>query len=195
YVGDEPQTRVMCLWRQTRLAQRTRAWALPPAIVHETRCLARGDDACEYAVHWQAHPRWTGVTAAMVMTIASLGWLAAEPGIAGGLPAIAASLAYALEVERVRRANRATDAAFGAAFRRAAASAPDRSVATAAEPAAATVPASTSPAEPASLRREGDFWRISYESKIVLIRHSRGLSLLVHLLRNPGEEIHVSALD
>jgi hypothetical protein len=45
------------------------------------------------------------------------------------------------------------------------------------------------------VRREGDFWRICFASKTVLIRHSRGLSLLVHLLRNPGEEIHVSALD
>src|SRR5262249_56538085 len=50
-------------------------------------------------------------------------------------------------------------------------------------------------AEPASLRREGDFWRIRFASKTVLVRHSRGLSLLVQLLRNPGEEIHVSALD
>jgi hypothetical protein len=195
YVGDEPQSRVVCLWRQARLARRTCAWALPPAVVHETRCLARGDDACEYTVHWQAHPRWTGVVAATVATITGLGWLSAGPGIVWSLPAVVATLVYALEVERVRRANRGTDAAFGAAFRRAAASAPDRPAATAADAAAVAVPASAPSTEPASVRREGDFWQISYESKTVLIRHSRGLSLLVHLLRNPREEIHVSALD
>jgi hypothetical protein len=56
-------------------------------------------------------------------------------------------------------------------------------------------PARSTDADPASVRREGDFWHVSFESKTVLIRHSRGLSLLVHLLCNPDQEIHVSALD
>jgi hypothetical protein len=46
-----------------------------------------------------------------------------------------------------------------------------------------------------TLEQEGDFWRIGYEGTNVLIRHSRGLALLAHLIRNPGQEIHVSALD
>jgi hypothetical protein len=196
YTIAQTQSRLVCLWRQARLAQRPRAWGLPPAVVHETRCLARGDDACEYVVHWQASPRWSPAIVAAVATSASLAWGSVGPGIAWSLPAIAATLAHAIEIERARRANHLTVTAFGAAFRRAAAAAPARPVATDAEPVPtgpATVP--TGEAEPASLRREGDFWRISFASKTVLVRHSRGLSLLVHLLRNPGEEIHVSALD
>jgi hypothetical protein len=194
YTDDEPPSRVMCLWRHTRLAQRTRAWGLPPAIVRETRCLARGDDACEYVMHWQARPRWTGAVAATGATIAALAWRSAAPGMAWSLPAIAACLGHALEVERVRRANRGTGDAFGLAFRRATSSAPARPVAADPGPAPAT-PSVEAEAEQASILREGDFWRIGFASKTVLIRHSRGLSLLVHLLRNPNEEIHVSALD
>jgi hypothetical protein len=195
YTSAQAQSRLVCLWRQARLAQRPRAWGLPPAVVHETRCLARGDDACEYVVHWQASPRWAAAIVAAVATSASLAWTSVGPGVAWSLPAIAATVAHAIEIERARRANRLTVAAFGAAFRRATAAAPARPAVTAVEPSQATPPVPTDEAEPASLRREGDFWRISFASKTVLVRHSRGLSLLVHLLRNPGEEIHVSALD
>ena len=197
YATTEPQSRVVCLWRHARLAQRTRAWALPPAIVRETRCLARGDDACEYVVHWQSRPRWVMAVGGTAVTIGSLAWLSVEPGVAWALPAVAASIAHAIEVERVRRANRATDDAFGIAFRRATSSAPTRPVVVEPEPAHTepAAPIAATEIDHASVRRDGDFWRIGFASKTVLIRHSRGVSLLVHLLRNPGEEIHVSALD
>jgi hypothetical protein len=196
YTSAQAQSRLVCLWRQARLAQRPRAWGLPPAVVHETRCLARGDDACEYVVHWQASPRWTSAIVAAIATSASLDWRGVGPGVAWSLPAIAATIAHAIEIERARRANRLTGAAFGAAFRRATAAAPARPAVTSGEPSHVTPPlVPLAEAEPASLRREGDVWRISFASKTVLVRHSRGLSLLVHLLRNPGEEIHVSALD
>ncbi|HXJ35657.1 MAG TPA: hypothetical protein VMS22_16615 [Candidatus Eisenbacteria bacterium] len=196
YASTQAQSRLVCLWRQARLAQRPRAWGLPPAVVHETRCLARGDDACEYLVHWQAQPRWTTAIGVAAATSAGLAWSSVGPGIAWTLPAIAATVAQAIEIERVRRANRQTLAAFGTAFRRAAAAAPTRPAVADTEPSRSTPsPVPTDEAEAASLRREGDVWRISFASKTVLVRHSRGLSLLVHLLRNPGEEIHVSALD
>src|SRR6185436_16047437 len=109
---------------------------------------------------------------------------------------IAASVGHAIEVERVRRANRATDEVFAVAFRRATSSASARPVVDDAEPAPAEpLPTPAVEVEQASVRREGDFWRVSFASKTVLIRHSRGLSLLVHLLCNPEQEIHVSALD
>jgi hypothetical protein len=195
YSTVEPQSRVVCLWRHARLGQRTRTWGLPPAIVRELRCLARGDDACEYVIHWEARPRWTAAVLATATTVGGLAWLSPEAIGAWVLPVIVASVAHAIEVERVRRANRATDDAFALAFRRATSSAPARPAATDQEIAADTAPSAAAPEEAPSVKREGDFWRICFASKTVLIRHSRGLSLLVHLLRNPGEEIHVSALD
>jgi hypothetical protein len=185
----------VCLWRHARLAQRTRTWGLAPAIVRELRCLTRGDDACEYVVHWQARPRWTSALVTTAATVAGLAWASPEASVAWSLPVITASLAHAIEVERARRANRATDDAFALAFRRASSSAPARPVVPEPEVAAEPAPPLAAPKDVASVRREGDFWRICFASKTVLIRHSRGLSLLVHLLRNPGEEIHVSALD
>jgi hypothetical protein len=194
YTSQEPQSRAVCLWRQTRLAQRTRAWGLAAAIVHERACLAFGDDACAYVVHWRERARWIGAAVATGVTLAGLVWWSAAPGVAWIAPALAAGCAQLVEIERVRRANRATDAAFGTAFRRAVAAEPARAADDATEPAA-VAPEPAPEAESASLRREGDFWRVTYASKTVLIRHSRGISLLVHLLRNPREEIHVSALD
>ena len=45
------------------------------------------------------------------------------------------------------------------------------------------------------LEPEGDVWRVTYQGTTIRIRHSRGMALLSHLLRNPGEELHVQALD
>src|SRR5262249_61311921 len=38
------------------------------------------------------------------------------------------------------------------------------------------------------LEQEGEFWRIAYAGTTVLLRHSRGLALLAHLVRCPGRE-------
>ena len=196
YTASGLQSRAMCLWRQGRLAQRPRAWGLPPAIVREARCLAHGDEVCEYVVHWRARVRWTSAIAAATLTGVGIAWLRHAPDIAFGLPVIAAGIGQAIEIERVRRANRTTDEAFAVAFRRATSSVSTRPTVEDVQPAPAELPlAPAIVAEQASVRREGDFWRVSFETKTVLIRHSRGLSLLVHLLCNPEQEIHVSALD
>jgi hypothetical protein len=133
---------------------------------------------------------------ATAATVASLAAGGVATGVAWALPAIAAGAAQAIETARVADANRRTTAAFGAAFRRAVGSVATRGAV--AEPAAAAAVAmavSGNEVDEAFVRQEGDVWRIGFASKTVLIRHSRGLSLLVHLLRNPGVEMHVSALD
>ena len=190
--GTGAGTHLLCLWRRARLAERPRAWGLPSAVVRETRCLGRGDEACEYVVHWHMEPRWTAAMVAAAAAVASLAAGGVATGIAWTLPAIAAGAAHAIETARVAAANRRTTAAFGAAFRRAVGSVATRG-AGAEPPVAAAVPANE--VDEPFLRQEGDVWRIGFASKTVLIRHSRGLSLLVHLLRNPGVEMHVSALD
>jgi hypothetical protein len=43
-----------------------------------------------------------------------------------------------------------------------------------------------------TFRREGEYWTISYEGRIVRIRHSKGLLYIAQLLANPGREFHVT---
>ena len=51
------------------------------------------------------------------------------------------------------------------------------------------------PSEIPVLEQTGEFWRISYGGTTALLRHSRGLVLLAHLVRCPGKHIHVRELD
>src|SRR5204862_6127297 len=120
YVGADSGGRFACLFRQGRLMQLPTAWALPSAVVGETQCLARGDDACVYTVHWRGRPRWTPALVAAGVAIAGFAWMSAPSWIAAGGAALAAGLAHALETQRVRAANRVTAAVFGSAFRQAA---------------------------------------------------------------------------
>ena len=192
YTGADYRGRFTCLFRQGRLMHLPTVWGLPSAVVEETQCLARGEDACVYQVHWHGRPRWTPAVVAAGVTIAGFEWISATPWIASGVTALAAGLAYALETRRVRAANRVTVGVFASAFRRAATGlAPPARAGEPAMPAAASTGA---PDEGCVLRQEGGFWRITFERKTVLIQSSRGLSLLVHLLRNPGAEIRVTTL-
>jgi hypothetical protein len=44
------------------------------------------------------------------------------------------------------------------------------------------------------LRREKDHWTVEYEGRACRLRDSKGMHLLVHLLRHPGEEFHAASL-
>jgi tetratricopeptide (TPR) repeat protein len=43
----------------------------------------------------------------------------------------------------------------------------------------------------AMLRREGDFWTVSFEGRVQRLRDGKGLRYLTHLLGEPGREFHV----
>jgi pimeloyl-ACP methyl ester carboxylesterase len=43
----------------------------------------------------------------------------------------------------------------------------------------------------AELRREGEVWRVRFDGREALLRHSKGLADLARLLVHPGKEIHV----
>ena len=43
-------------------------------------------------------------------------------------------------------------------------------------------------------RREGDYWTITHEGYTIRLRHSKGLTLIAHLLRYPFQEFHVGDL-
>ena len=58
--------------------------------------------------------------------------------------------------------------------------------------AAGDVPAQSAPGEPAmQFRREGDYWTIAFEGKVVRMRDAKGLGYLARLLRHPHREFHV----
>jgi len=42
-----------------------------------------------------------------------------------------------------------------------------------------------------TFRREGEYWTISYEGRVIRIKHSKGLLYIAQLLANPGREFHV----
>jgi tetratricopeptide (TPR) repeat protein len=44
------------------------------------------------------------------------------------------------------------------------------------------------------LRRDGDYWTVSYEGAAFRLRDTKGLQYLAHLLRHPREEFHVADL-
>jgi hypothetical protein len=46
----------------------------------------------------------------------------------------------------------------------------------------------------AIIRREADYWTVMYGGKSMTLRHSKGLSHLAHLLRNPGREFSATEL-
>lgn len=42
-----------------------------------------------------------------------------------------------------------------------------------------------------TFRREGEYWTISYEGRVIRLKHCKGLLYIAQLLANPGREFHV----
>ena len=55
-------------------------------------------------------------------------------------------------------------------------------------------PATVIPSEKI-FRREGEYWTIAYEGKMIRLRHSKGLAYIAHLMAHAGREFHVSDLS
>ena len=55
-------------------------------------------------------------------------------------------------------------------------------------------PATAIPSEKI-FRREGEYWTIAYEGKMIRLRHSKGLAYIAHLMAHAGREFHVSDLS
>ena len=43
-----------------------------------------------------------------------------------------------------------------------------------------------------TFRREGEYWTISYEGRVIRIKHCKGLAFIAYLLGHPGREFHVT---
>ena len=48
------------------------------------------------------------------------------------------------------------------------------------------------PSERNVFRWEGDYWRIVFDGKTILLRDSKGIRYLAALLRRPGEQVHAA---
>lgn len=187
--------RHQCLERQGALLALCSRFGVEPGVLEEASCVTLGDAACDYVLYCASGPRWGLVVAAAAVALA-LGVIAR----CGSVPtfvlgAFGAALASAAERWRAGRAERAARLASSRAFRRlveVARAEPTPS------PAGRTITDTgrgpTFEQRPV-LEQEGDVWRVTFEGTTSRVRHSRGMALLNQLLRNPGEELHVQALD
>lgn len=188
YAGVDDKDVMSCI--------RRRAWALDVvarcggarATVSEEQCIARGAAACEYAVTWADRASALRGVVGAVLTALGLAIVGARLAAFGVVPAVGA-VAYGVDRWRARRSGRVAQAASAEALRWHLA----RSWAADAASADSAGPGDDD-AVP-TLQQEGQLWRISYQGTTVMLRHSRGLALLVHLVRSPGHDIHVRDLD
>jgi hypothetical protein len=196
-----------CLRRQAWLLETVAHAGGTRATVREDRCMCAGGPACEYVVSWTARPRVMLVVAAAILVAVGIGGAVqrgALPYAAWGLLPVAAIAVHAAERRRSARSVTTSLVESGAAFGWLLAQAvAARSRATAAvavsEPVSAqrgvaAEPERRHPGTPL-LTQEGELWRIEYQGQVVMLRHSRGLALLAHLVRSPGRPIHVRDLD
>ena len=186
YRGSDGEGRAECVRRQTWALRVPASCAASRVTLREEGCGAEGDSACEYVVTWAEDARvapaaLVGLLAASA--VASTGLATAAPLSWSLVPAVTVAT-YAVERWRVGRANPLANAQSGAAFRSLIGQALGSHYGPAPHRDAGI-----------SIEREGDLWRIGYEGATLRLRHSRGLALLAHLVRSPGEEIHVATLD
>jgi hypothetical protein len=196
YTASHETDRAACLQRQSWALRVVERYGGKRATLREQGCLAQHDPACEYIVSWTEAVRSApaviaGLVAAAAMLAAS--YEVTAPVTAWLLLPIVAAAVHALERRRVARGNLSAEVEAGAGFRwlleRALAMRPEGTAQTG--EVAPTGPETMPPV----LEQDGQFWRIGYGGTTVLLRHSRGLALLAHLVRCPGQDVHVRELD
>ncbi|WP_394824189.1 sensor histidine kinase [Pendulispora albinea] len=111
WTSSRPESRLMCLSRQAHGCKMPTFWGLPPAMVREHSCIARGDKACEYHYYWYS-PR-SGLFSVTSFALVALVTMQAAPGllstpIGWTLPLLAGALAHMYEMYRSDQADRTT---------------------------------------------------------------------------------------
>ncbi|MBI5544564.1 MAG: HAMP domain-containing histidine kinase [Deltaproteobacteria bacterium] len=109
YISRNNESHLMCLTRRMQIAMVPTIWGLPPVSVEHPRCIALGDDRCEYVFTLVEPVRWllsalgaaAGLAATAMFNLAgittvSTAWALPLLGLLGGL---------ALEWRRASRAN------------------------------------------------------------------------------------------
>lgn len=173
--------RAACLRRQTWALRVPASCGASHVTLEENACAARGDSTCEYVVTWSEDPR--RAPAALLGAYATGALLATGPtedtAAAWLIVPAATAAAYTFERWRAARANKRAATRSDGTFRS----------------LVARAHAASFRGAGLSMEQEGEMWRLAYEGTTLRLRHTRGLALLAHLVRSPGQEIHVSALD
>lgn len=108
YTTDRPESRLVCLSRVGQWELGPTLWDLPPAQLEEHKCVARGDDCCEYHLRWFA--RWRamplvigfliGAVAAAFIIWQDKNWISSTT-----LPILGVAIAHMMELRRTSRLN------------------------------------------------------------------------------------------
>jgi signal transduction histidine kinase len=112
YTSSKPESRLMCLSRQAQSVRTPCLWGLPPAFLKEGKCIAKGDDCCEYTFYmFERARKWPVVLGgllggAVFMAAEYMGLSAVATGPL--FVALGASIAIILERQRKERVSTAT---------------------------------------------------------------------------------------
>ncbi len=99
YFSEKNEGRALCLIRQANIRSLPTLWNLPQAQVEERRCIAWGDETCEYVVRWAVPWRWQRIVLASALGLLlsfvfshffasaqiSAVWLASALGLVAGI--------------------------------------------------------------------------------------------------------------
>jgi signal transduction histidine kinase len=105
----EDETHLVCLSRQAQSGAIPELFGLPRAAVSHPKCIAQGDDACEYVYRFYTRSRWYPTALGLLFGLAGA-WLAnsfVDPALVVwlALPLFFAALATLFEVSRTYRHN------------------------------------------------------------------------------------------
>lgn len=107
--SDRAISRLNCLVRQAQTTVLPTFWGLPPAILREERCIAHGDDCCEYHLRWFDLRRWyppvLGFLGGAALALGATRLHLSAMSVAIALPLLGALVGFVLELQRSHRAN------------------------------------------------------------------------------------------
>lgn len=171
----------------TRVAAAFESKALAAAAVlaHGQVRLAAGDTAAARADFEAAIHEWSGIGAPYETAVGRMGLAHAHRAEGNEARAVMEFRAAHAAFERIGAASHAADAA------NAALEMSDDRRAGSTSQARATAGSGTDAGAENVFRREGEYWLVVFEGRIVRVRDMRGARYLARLLASPGREFHV----
>jgi signal transduction histidine kinase len=120
YTSQRPESRLMCISRQSAWTASPILRGLPPAELIEHACIAKGDPFCEYHLRWFDEHSIAPVVVGLVAGVAAaVGASWVEPSVvsAVALPLLGATIGYVRELRRAGKINVETAQGNGTAMR------------------------------------------------------------------------------
>lgn len=108
YYTKRPESRLVCLSRLGQWELGPTLWDLPPAQLEETKCVAHGDDCCEYRLKW--FTRWRALPLLIGFLLGAIAatliiWQDKNYVSSFTLPILGVAIAHMLELRRTSRLN------------------------------------------------------------------------------------------